>query len=69
MEYNIGDIIQLKKQHPCGSKHWEVLRTGADFRLRCLGCEHQVMLSRKLVEKNTKKWIKHKEEADNLSFR
>ncbi len=61
MEYKVGDIIQLKKQHPCGSNQWEVLRVGADFRLRCTGCEHQVMLARKLVEKNTKKWIKHAE--------
>lgn len=54
MEYGIGDIIKLKKRHPCGSFEWEVLRTGADFRLRCAGCGHQVMVSRRLVEKNTR---------------
>ena len=54
MEYGIGDIIKLKKKHPCGSFEWEVLRTGADFRLRCAGCGHQVMVSRRLVEKNTR---------------
>ena len=54
MEYNIGDIVRLKKKHPCGSFEWEVLRVGADFRLKCMGCEHQIMLARKLVEKNTK---------------
>ena len=48
----VGDIIRLKKQHPCGSKEWEVLRVGADFRLKCCGCEHQIMLPRKQVEKN-----------------
>ena len=52
--YEIGDIVKLKKQHPCGSSEWEVLRVGADFRLKCLGCGHQVMMARKLVEKNTK---------------
>ena len=52
--FAVGDIIRLKKQHPCGSFEWEVLRVGADFRLRCLGCGHQVMVSRKLVEKNTR---------------
>lgn len=62
MDYKIGDIIQLKKKHPCGNHQWEVLRIGADFRLRCLGCDHQVMISRKLVEKNTKKWIKRIED-------
>ena len=52
MEINIGDIIKLKKQHPCGSKEWEVLRVGMDFRLKCMGCEHQIMIARKQVEKN-----------------
>ena len=52
--FEIGDIVRLKKQHPCGSKEWEVLRVGADVRLKCLGCGHQVMLARTQVEKNTK---------------
>ena len=38
MEYQIGDIIKLKKPHPCGSQEWEILRVGADFRLKCKGC-------------------------------
>ena len=54
MEIQVGDVLKLKKQHPCGSREWEVLRIGADFRLKCLGCEHQVMMERKLVEKSTK---------------
>ena len=52
--YEVGDIVKLKKQHPCGTNEWEILRVGADFRLRCIGCGHQVMIARKLVEKNTK---------------
>lgn len=52
--YEIGDIVKLKKPHPCGSQEWEILRVGADFRLKCQGCGHQIMVSRKLVEKNTK---------------
>ena len=51
-KYAVGDIVTLKKQHPCGSKDWEILRVGADFRLQCMGCGHMVMISRKLVEKN-----------------
>ena len=51
-EICLGDIIKLKKQHPCGSQEWEVLRVGMDFRLKCLGCGHQVMLARKQVEKS-----------------
>ena len=61
IQYEVGDIVKLKKQHPCGSNEWEVLRVGADFRLKCLGCGQQVMLARKLVEKNTKQ-IRKKEE-------
>ena len=52
MNFEIGDIVKLKKPHPCGSQEWEILRIGMDFRLKCLGCGHQVMVSRKLVEKN-----------------
>ena len=52
MVFEVGEIVKLKKPHPCGSHEWEILRVGADFRLRCLGCEHQVMVARKLVEKN-----------------
>lgn len=63
MKYNIGDIVRLKKKHPCGSFEWEVLRVGADFRLKCMGCERQIMLARKLVEKNTKE-IKKRLEND-----
>lgn len=52
MDIQVGDIVTLKKEHPCGSKEWEVLRIGADFRLKCLRCGHQIMIARKLVEKN-----------------
>lgn len=52
--YEVGDIVQLKKSHPCGSKEWKVLRVGADFKLKCLGCGHEIMVKRSLVEKNTK---------------
>ena len=52
MDLNVGDIVKLKKQHPCGSSEWEDLRSGMDFRLRCLGCDHQVMLPRKQIEKS-----------------
>ena len=54
MDIQVGDILTLKKQHPCGSKQWEVLRIGADFRLKCTGCGHQIMIARKLLEKNIK---------------
>lgn len=52
--YEVGDIVQLKKNHPCGSREWKILRVGADFKLKCLGCGHEIMVKRSLVEKNTK---------------
>ena len=52
MDIQVGDIVKLKKKHPCGSFEWEVLRIGADFRLKCKGCDHAVMVPRKMVEKN-----------------
>ncbi|MCI8710927.1 MAG: DUF951 domain-containing protein [Ruminococcus sp.] len=54
-EFGVGDVIWMKKPHPCGSNEWEILRVGADFRLKCMGCAHQVMVPRKLVEKNVRK--------------
>lgn len=54
MDIQIGDIVKLKKQHPCGSYEWEVLRVGIDFRLKCTGCGHQVMMPRKQVERIAK---------------
>ena len=51
MEFNVGQIIKMKKPHPCGANEWEILRVGMDFRLKCKGCDHQVMVPRKLVER------------------
>lgn len=56
--FSVGDKIRLKKKHPCGSSQWEILRVGADFRLKCMGCLHQVMVPRKLVEKNLREIVK-----------
>lgn len=52
MDIQVGNIIKMKKAHPCGNHEWEVLRIGADFRLKCLGCEHQIMIPRRQAEKN-----------------
>lgn len=52
--YEVGDIVSMKKKHPCGSCEWEILRVGADFRLKCEGCGHQIMIPRRNVEKNTR---------------
>ena len=53
-DFEVGDVVKLKKKHPCGSYEWEILRVGADFRLECRGCGRQVMAERKMVEKNAR---------------
>ena len=55
MDIRLNDILVMKKAHPCGGDRWLVLRTGADFRLKCLGCGHEVMLPRSKAEKNIRK--------------
>jgi len=58
MKLFVGDVLELKKGHPCGGVQWEVLRTGMDFRIKCLKCSHSVMLPRVKLEKDIKKIIK-----------
>lgn len=58
MEYNVGDIVETKKQHPCGSKEWEIVRVGIDFKLKCLKCEHVLILERQKALKMIKRKIK-----------
>ena len=46
IKYEVGEIIELKKVHPCGSKQWEVLRNGVDYRIKCVGCGHILLIPR-----------------------
>ena len=68
MEYEVGDIVKLKKQHPCGSQEWEILRVGADFRLKCMGCGHQVIMPRRQVEKKYERAEKRSGREEELSY-
>ena len=52
MDIQVGDTLTMKKAHPCGSRDWQVLRVGADFKLRCCGCGREVMGPRSKFEKN-----------------
>lgn len=58
MDIQRNDILIMKKVHPCGEKRWQVLRTGADLRLRCLGCGHEIMLPRFKAEKSIRGILK-----------
>ena len=61
MDLKLHDIVELKKDHPCGSRRWEVLRVGMDIRLRCAGCGHEVLAPRRKVEKSIKRVIPKEE--------
>lgn len=62
MNIQVGDKIIMKKQHPCGSKEFEVLRIGVDFKIKCLGCEHVVTVPRNKIQKNIKAVVSADEE-------
>ena len=61
---NIGDIIKLKKQHPCGGYEWEIVRIGTDFRIKCTTCDRQVWLTRREVLKRMTKVVSRKESEE-----
>lgn len=58
LDISTGDILVMKKQHPCGSDGMKVLRAGADFKLRCTGCGHEFMVPRSKCEKKIKEIIR-----------
>ena len=62
MDLHLHDYVELKKPHPCGSTQWEILRVGMDFKLRCQGCGHELMLPRSKAEKNIRKILRTGEE-------
>jgi len=63
MDLHLQDIVELKKQHPCGERRWVITRVGMDIKLKCLGCGHELMLPRSKVEKSIKKVIAKEEQA------
>ncbi|MFG6146782.1 DUF951 domain-containing protein [Halobacillus sp. B23F22_1] len=60
--YDLNDVVQMKKAHPCGENRWKIIRMGADIRIKCEGCGHSVMIPRKKFESKLKKIIEKKEE-------
>ncbi|MEK9200209.1 DUF951 domain-containing protein [Ureibacillus sp. 179-F W5.1 NHS] len=54
-EFGLHDIVEMKKQHPCGTNAWKVIRMGADIRIKCQGCGHSVMIPRRDFSKKMKK--------------
>ncbi len=64
IKYRLGDVVELKKEHPCGSKQFEILRVGSIMRIRCLGCSHDMDIDRIKLEKATKKITSSEEDKD-----
>ena len=58
MDIRLGDVLVMKKPHPCGSRQWSVLRVGMDFRLKCTGCGHEVLIARAKAEKNIRQVLR-----------
>ena len=58
MDVQVGDVIQTKKPHPCGANRFDVLRVGMDFKIKCQGCGHEIMLPRAKIERNIKKVLR-----------
>ncbi|MGB8956436.1 MAG: DUF951 domain-containing protein [Tumebacillaceae bacterium] len=63
-QFELGDVVQMKKGHPCGSNEWEVLRLGMDIRIKCVGCGRSVLLPRRDFERNMKKVLRSKGGAE-----
>ncbi len=55
LDVRVGDVVQMRKSHPCGSDRWHVYRVGADIGLRCLGCDHRVLMPRRKFERGVKR--------------
>ena len=62
MKLSVGDVVKLKKKHPCGGFEWEILRTGADFRIKCTTCDRQVWITRRELERRITKIVKSVED-------
>lgn len=57
-QFDLNDVVEMKKQHPCGTNEWKIIRMGADIRIKCEGCQHSVMIPRREFEKKMKKVLK-----------
>lgn len=59
--FDLGDIVEMKKQHPCGEKNFEIIRTGADIKIKCVGCGRIIMIPRSKFQKGAKKIVEKSE--------
>lgn len=69
LEFRMGDVLQLRKPHPCGSFEWEVTRLGADIGLRCRECGRRLMLERRALERRLRDFVSRGEPIDEEKMR
>jgi len=69
LEFRMGDVLQLRKPHPCGGLEWEVTRLGADIGLRCSTCGRRLMLERRTLERRLRKFVSRGEPIDEEKMR
>jgi hypothetical protein len=62
IEIKLGDIVRLKKKHPCGGFEWQIIRLGADIGIRCIKCQRRVLLGRSVFEGRIKNFISRGEQ-------
>ena len=62
MEIKLGDVVRLRKKHPCGGYEWQVVRLGADIGIKCLKCQHRVLLERSILERRVKAFVSRGEQ-------
>lgn len=62
--FQLNDVVEMKKAHPCGANAWKIIRMGADIRIKCEGCQHSVMIPRREFEKKLKKVITRAEPTE-----
>lgn len=61
-EFELHDVVEMKKPHPCGTNRWQIIRMGMDIRIKCIGCGHSVMLPRREFSRKIKKILQNHEE-------
>ncbi|NJP38862.1 DUF951 domain-containing protein [Alkalicoccus luteus] len=63
-DFQLNDIVEMKKQHPCGENRWKIIRMGMDIRIKCTGCNHSIMMPRRDFEKKMKRVLTESRASD-----
>ncbi|MDR7463799.1 MAG: DUF951 domain-containing protein [Armatimonadota bacterium] len=67
VKLNVGDVVRTRKAHPCGSDQWEIVRLGADVRIRCMGCGRSVLMPRVKLERRIRQFVRRAASIDSSS--